>query len=154
MKTSAKSTLVIVLVAIPAFLLGNGAPGGAWWGQVWPWTQSHGDPPANLLPFFLLLAVVEALALGASVAFVLWGWPTMRRLAGGRTGLATGMYLSATWLLGNWWMHDNLHQVTGFDFTGLLVIEYVFHVTLIAAGCVLCYGLATNALGQAGPAAA
>lgn len=148
MKTSLKATLVIVLVAIPAFLLGNGAPGGAWWKSVWPWTEAHGDPPSDLLPFFLFLAVLEALALGAAVAFVIWGWPTMKRLAGGRTGLATAMFTSATWLLGNWWMHDNLHQVTGFNFTGLLVIEYVFHVTLILAGCVLCYGLAVNALGQ------
>jgi hypothetical protein len=151
MKTSAKVALLTVLVAIPAFLLGNGAPGGAWWKSVWPWTQSHGDPPANLLPFFLFLAVVEAVSLGLAISFIVWGWPAMKRLSGGRSGLATAMYVSATWLLGNWWMHDNLHQVNGFDFTGLLAIEYLFHVTLIAAGAVLCYGLATSALDPAGP---
>lgn len=154
MKTSLKVALVTALVAAPAFALGNGAPGGGWWGEVWPWTSDHEDPPSSLLPFFLVLAVVEAAALGLAVSFVAWGWPAMRRLAGGRDGTAMGMYLSATWLLGNWWVHDNLHQVTGFNFTGLLVIEYLFHVTLIVAGCVLCYGLATNALGKPASASA
>lgn len=154
MNTRAKAILVTILVAIPAFLLSNGTPGGSWWRQVWPWTSTHADPPAELLPFFVALAVIEALALGAAVAFVIWGWPTMRRLSGDRKGLATGMYLGATWLLGNWWVHDNLHQVTGFNFTGLLVIEYLFHVTLIAAGAVLCYGLATNALAKPAQTAA
>lgn len=148
MKTSAKVALVTLAVAVPAFALGNGAPAGGWWQDAWPWTSSHEDPPSSLLPLFLILAIVEAVALGLAVAFVIWGWPAMKRLAGGKTGLATAMFASATWLLGNWWMHDNLHQVTGFNFQGLLVIEYAFHVTLIAAGCVLCYGLATNALAK------
>ena len=149
MKTSLKVALLTVLVAIPAFLLGNGAPAGGWWSDLWPWGDGgHGEPSSAQLPFFMAIAALEAVALGLAVAFVAWGWPAMRRLAGGRAGLAMGMYLGATWLLGNWWFHDNLHQVNGFDFAGLLVIEYVFHLTLIVAGCVLCYGLATNALGQ------
>ena len=31
------------------------------------------------------------------------------------------------------------------------MIEYAFHVTLIAAGAILCYGLATNVLGTHRP---
>jgi hypothetical protein len=155
MKTTVKIAIVTLAIAIPAFLLGQGGPLGGWWDSVWPWTSDeHLDPPSRLFPFFLVLAVVESLAMGLAVAFVVWGWPAMKRLAGGKTGMATAMYVSATWLLGNWWVHDNLHQITGYNFTGLVVIEYLFHVTLIAAGCVLCLGLATSALAQGRASAA
>ena len=153
MKTSLKVVLLTLAIAVPAFLLSNGSPGGAWWSSAWPWTDGgHDDPSSAQLPFFIFLAVVEALTLGLAVSFIVWGWPAAKRLAGGRRGLATAMSVSATWLLGNWWMHDNLHQVNGFNYTGLLVIEYGFHVTLIAAGCILCYGLATLAFAQPAPA--
>lgn len=155
MKTSLKVALLAAAVAVPAFALGNGAPGGAWWSELWPWGDGgHGEPSSAQLPLFMAVAAVEAVALGLSIAFLAFGFPAMQRLAGGRAGLATAMSLSAAWVLGNWWFHDNLHQVNGFDFAGLLVIEYVFHVTLVAAGCVLCYGLATNALGTPASASA
>lgn len=154
MKTAAKVAIVTLLVALPAFALGNGAPLGGWWMDAWPWAHVQDEPPSNLVPFFMVLGVVEAVALGLAVSFAIWGLPHMRRLAGGRDGVATAMAVSATWLLGNWWMHDNLHQVTGFDFEGLVVIEYVFHFTLIVAGAILCYGLATGANSFAGSSAA
>jgi hypothetical protein len=53
------------------------------------------------------------------------------------------IYLSTVWLLGNWWVHDALHIVNGMNPTGLLKIEYGFHVTLILAGAALAYALAT-----------
>lgn len=156
MRTKAKVALLTLAIAIPAFLLGNAAPAGGWWADAWPWTDGgdHGEPSSVQLPFFLFLAALEAVSLGLAVSFLVWGFPAMKRLASGRTGLATAMYASAAWVLGNWWLHDNLHQVNGFDLTGLLVIEYAFHVTLIVAGCILCYGLATNVLGQGRPAVA
>ena len=148
MKTSLKVTLLTLAIAVPSVALSNAAPAGGWWADAWPWTDTsdHGEPTSTQLPFYMLLAVLEGVALGLGVSFLVWGRPAMRRLAGGRTGLATAMSLSAFWVLANWWVHDNLHQVNGFDFAGLLVIEYAFHVTLIVAGAILCYGLATNAL--------
>ena len=156
MKTSAKVALLTLAIAVPAFALGNQAPAGGWWAEAWPWVDDteHAEPTSAQLPFFLVLGVLEAVALGLAVAFLVWGRPAMRRLSGGRTGLATAMMASASWVLGNWWVHDNLHQVNGFELDGLLVIEYAFHATLIAAGGVLCYGLATGAASPAGPASA
>ena len=153
MKTSAKVALLTLAIAVPAFALGNQAPAGGWWAEAWPWVDDteHGEPTSAQLPFFMVLGVLEAVSLGLAVSFLAWGRPAMQRLSGGRQGLATAMMLSAAWVLGNWWVHDNLHQVNGFELGGLLVIEYAFHVTLIAAGATLCYGLATNAL--AAPAA-
>lgn len=153
MKTSAKVALLTLAIAIPAFVLGNAAPAGGWWADAWPWTDDaeHGEPTSAQLPFFLVLAAVEAVSLGLAVSFLVWGRPAMQRLAGGRTGLETAMMLGAFWVLANWWMHDNLHQVNGFNLAGLLVIEYAFHVTLILAGAVLCYGLATGGAMSAAP---
>lgn len=156
MKLAAKATLLTLAIALPAFALGNGAPGGGWWASTWPWIDAteHAEPSPGQLPFFLLLGVIEAVSLGLAVAFLVWGRPAVRRLAGGRTGLGGAMVASAFWVLANWWVHDNLHQVNGFNLAGLLVIEYAFHVTLIAAGAILCYGLATNVLGGGRPTAA
>lgn len=150
MKTSLKVAIVTILIAIPAFALGSQAPAGGWWKAAWPWGEGAdpGEPSSAQLPLFMVLAVLEAVTLGLAVCFLVWGFPMSKRLAGGRTGLTLAMYASAAWVLGNWWFHDNVHMTNGLDFTGLLVIEYAFHVTLIAAGAVLCYGLAINALGQ------
>ena len=153
MKTSAKVAILTLAIALPAFALGSQAHAGGWWKDAWPWVDSadHGDPSSGQLPFFLLLGALEAVSLGLAVSFLVWGRPAMQRLAGGRTGLETAMMLSAFWVLGNWWVHDNLHQVNGFDLAGLLVIEYAFHVTLIAAGATLCYGLVTGGAMSSAP---
>ena len=39
----------------------------------------------------------------------------------------------------NWWAHDSLHLHNGMDLSGLLRIEYAFHMTLIAAGLTLAW---------------
>ena len=48
-------------------------------------------------------------------------------------------FLSIAWLLFSWWPHDSLHVANGINLSGLLVIEYVFHVTLMVAGAILAY---------------
>jgi hypothetical protein len=42
-------------------------------------------------------------------------------------------------LLFSWWPHDSLHIANGTNMSGLLAIEYGFHVTVMAAGAILVY---------------
>jgi hypothetical protein len=93
------------------------------------------------MPAYLALAIVEALAFGLAVAFLLFGWPALRGLALGRPWLNRVLFVSLAWLMGNWWIHDGLHMNVGLDMERLLYIEYGFHLTLLACGGALELGL-------------
>ncbi|MGH9166250.1 MAG: hypothetical protein ACRD02_00200 [Acidimicrobiia bacterium] len=136
--------LITVAGGVLAFLLGPQAPIGQ---QIWPPTVELNPPPGGAqLGLFMLLGAIESLAFGAGVAFLLLGRKPLRRLFGPRrAGLATATHLAVFWLLWSWWLHDGLHMVVGLQARGLLAIEYAFHVTLILAGGILAYGLATLA---------
>jgi len=63
----------------------------------------------------------------------------VRAISPASTGLTRAAHVSIAWLLFNWWPHDSLHIYNGMNLAGLLVIEYVFHITLMIAGTVLAY---------------
>src|SRR5262245_55730448 len=125
MSTPVKVVLLTIVVAVPAFLSGR---------VIWPPFAGNPTPTTAQLPLFLVLAAMEAIALGLGISFIVFGWPLMRRLSGGATALTWAMFVSIAWLLVSWWSHDNLHQANGHDLGGLLVIEYSYHVTLMVAG--------------------
>src|SRR5260370_2006338 len=75
---------------------------------------------------------------GLGVTFLIFGGRMLRAFGQGR-GLTLLTYLSIAWLLINWWPHDNLHRVVGFNFSRLIWLEYGFHVTLIAAAACVPY---------------
>lgn len=128
--------LVLVLgVAVPAFLLAPQTPLGE---GLWPEPTHDARAEGGQVPLFGLLGVLEALTFGAAVAFLVLGWRHTRAVTGGGAfGLA--VHLSIAWVLGNFWLHDGLHYVNGIDLDGLLVIDYLFHVPLMAAGSVLAW---------------
>ncbi|NOH01443.1 MAG: hypothetical protein HND47_05425 [Chloroflexi bacterium] len=128
--------LIATLVpAAIAFLASPSGPFGSFWRP-----STDVPPPTNAqLPLFLLLNVAEVLAFGIGVSFLIFGYPTVRRVLPRAKGLAFVAYLSIAWLLVNWWPHDSLHIANGTDIGGLLAIEYAFHVTLIVAGVILVY---------------
>jgi hypothetical protein len=119
---------VSLAIGIPAFLIGP---------QLWPMSTEVPPPPPDLLPAYMALAAIEALAFGLAVAFVLFGWSNVRGLRLGPSWLNAVLYVSIAWLLGNWWIHDNLHMHVALDMGRLLYIEYGFHLTLLACGAVL-----------------
>jgi hypothetical protein len=125
MKTRTTAVLVTVGVAVPAMAVG---PVLFPMSADWPTIQG-----AQLL-LMGGIAAVEALALGLAVAFLLLGWPRVRQIVGPSRPRAFAAYLATAWLLGNWWLHDNLHAANGTDLNGLIAIEYGFHATLIVAG--------------------
>jgi hypothetical protein len=102
------------------------------------------NPPASLLPFFVILGLAESLALGAGIAFLIFGFPFIARTGVGSLA-AWGGYIGIAWSLINWWAHDGFHRVNGLGFAGLLRIEYGFHVTLIIGGLLSAYFFLTVA---------
>jgi hypothetical protein len=133
MKPWVKVALVTALFAVPAMALGK---------VIWPPAAGGPEPSAGQFPFFILLAVFEALTFGLGISFLLFGFAPLRR-AVGTTWRVWAIYLSVGWFLVSWWPHDNLHIHNGNDLQGLLYIEYGFHVTLMLAGIVLAYSLLT-----------
>ena len=133
MKASPKFVVVTLLVAILGFLTEASGPFGMFW------APASDIPPAVgvQIPLFMFLGVAEALALGVSVSFLLFGYSGLKMNAAVSPALARGTHLSIVWLLGNWWAHDSLHQHNGMNLNGLLRIEYGFHITLIIAGLTL-----------------
>ena len=117
--------LVIAAISVPSSLalFHPNLPGGA-------------AVPASALPFFLGLKLLEGLALGVGIGFLVFGNRTLGRSAA-HPSLALLAYLSISWCLVNWWLHDNLHAINGDNFWGLIGIEYAFHVTMMVGGGVL-----------------
>ena len=133
MKTWVKVALVTALFAVPAMALGK---------VIWPPAPGGPEPSAGQFPFYILLAVFEALTFGLGISFLLFGFAPLRRVVGA-TWRAWAIYLGVGWFLVSWWPHDNLHIHNGNDLQGLLYIEYGFHVTLMLAGIVVAYSLLT-----------
>lgn len=146
MKTWLKYLIVTVLVAIPAIPLGQ---------MLWPPAAEGGDGHAAMtmatyqLVLFIGFSIIEALALGLGVAFLVFGLPFARKLAGDSGWLSWAVYLSIAWSLVSWWPHDGFHR-SGPSIDGLLALEYGFHATLIAGGAVLVYAFIRTANRLAG----
>jgi hypothetical protein len=131
--------IITVVVSIALFLLGPNAPLGAFWAL-----HPENETPIGVqLPLFILLSVFEAFAAGIGIAFLILGYPLAEAAAPASKGLTRAAHLSTSWLLINWWLHDNLHIVNGPRLNGLLAIEYGFHVTLMIAGVILAAFLST-----------
>lgn len=121
MKTSTKVLIITLVCAIPAFLLGN---------VLWP-ASTEIAPTSTQLPFFIILAAVEAITFGLGVSFVVLSWNRMQS--------KPLVFFAIAWLLISWWPHDNMHKHNGLDLNGLLVIEYLFHVTLIVCAYIVAH---------------
>jgi hypothetical protein len=112
--------LTIIAAGVPAFLIGR---------VIWPDAPGAANPPAPVLPVFILVSAVEALLFGVGVAFVIFG---RRRLGAFRSKLANAAFVAIAWTLISWWPHDNFHRVSH-DWYSLAAIEVGFHLTLIAS---------------------
>lgn len=132
MGSTAKYAAVTLIVGAGAFALGP---------MLWPPGPDLPHPPAGLMPAYLALAVVEALAFGFAIALLLFAWPAVRAMAIGSIAFKRVLYVSVAWLMGNWWMHDGLHMNVGLDMERLVYIEYAFHMTLLACGFALAWAI-------------
>lgn len=122
--------LITVGIGLPAFALGP---------QLWPQAAASPKPSEVQLPFFVVLALIEALLFGLGIAFLIFGLPTVRRAAA-RVGVNPWpVFVAIAWQLLSWWPHDNLHVATGLDYWPLLGIEYAFHLTLIISALIVAH---------------
>jgi hypothetical protein len=123
MSTTLKVSLVTIVCAVAAFILGPII-----------WHPAEADGPGSLLPFFIIVSAMESIALGLGVSFLLFGWKWVTRVTHDTKTAAKILYVAIAWSLVSWWPHDNMHISNAHDNWGrLLMIEYMFHVTLIAA---------------------
>lgn len=128
MQTKYKFGLVALVCAILAFSLSL---------KIWPDPVGMPGPSEGLVPYFIVVSILECVAFGVGIAFLLFGYPLVSRL-GGPKGLTVVAFLAITWELVSWWPHDNMHRVNDMgNFAGLLRIEYTFHVTLVIAGIII-----------------
>src|SRR3989338_6669344 len=97
---------------------------------IWPDPVGMVGPEPQLIPFFIVLSILESVALGVGMVILI------SYFSEGKKNMWT--FLAAVWLLISWWPHDNLHRVNGdSNFFGLLMIEYGFHITLMISGLIL-----------------
>jgi len=102
--------IVTIVIGLTAFVLGP---------HIWPMAPEVPMPPANLLPGYIMLSAVEALAFGFAVAFALFGWPEIGGLILGAAWLNKWLFITLCWFMGNWWMHDSLHMHNGNEHASL-----------------------------------
>jgi hypothetical protein len=127
-KTRTKVALITAAVGIPAFFLGP---------VLFPPADMGVEPTAGQIPFFIFLAVGDALLLGLGVSFLLFGFPVISKVSPDSKVRAWAMYLSIGYLMVSWWPHLNMHASNGIDFQGLLYIDLFFHLPLEVAGVAL-----------------
>src|SRR5919202_3379798 len=123
-----KGVLIILVVTIPAFVLGP---------VIWP--PLGMEPTPGQIPFFMVESFFEAIALGLGVTFLVLGLPVVRRVEPDLRLRAWLLYLSIGWALVNWWPHGNLHMSTAGNMQALLYIEWGFHVTLAISAAIAAY---------------
>ena len=134
MSVRVKAAVLVLAVAVPAFLL---AP------VLFP-PPPGPEPSSAQLPFFIALSAFDSLLLGVGVAFVVFGWPLVRRVAPDSRARAVAMFVAVAWLTLSWYPHIGLHS-SGFgaSFAGLLAIDYGFHVPTYIIGLMLIWGLSS-----------
>ena len=131
MKRWMKVTIVTLMVAVPAFILGP---------VLFPPADVGSEPSAAQLPFFMFLGAADAILLGLGVSFLVFGLPVLRKVSPDSRLRAWAMYLAIGYLMVSWWPHLNLHISTPIDnWQMLLYIDFLFHLPLEIAGVVLAY---------------
>jgi hypothetical protein len=131
MKRSMKVSIVTLMVAVPAFVLGP---------VLFPPADVGSEPSAAQIPFFMFLGAADAILLGLGVSFLVFGLPVLRKVSPDSRLRAWAMYLAIGYLMVSWWPHLNLHISSPIDnWQMLLYIDFLFHLPLEIAGVVLAY---------------
>ncbi|MBK7318874.1 hypothetical protein [Candidatus Villigracilis affinis] len=129
-----KWIVVTLILGVAAFIASPSGPLGGFWGL-------HAEDPGPVgmqKAFFILLTMIQSLAFGFGFAFLLFGREAVRSFLPVEGGLGLAVHFAISWSLLSWWPHSNLHQTHNPDnISGLLAIEYGFHVTLILGGFII-----------------
>ena len=151
LRTRTKVAVTTAVLGILAFLFGPVAPLGE---LIWPAPAIDVTPTSTQLAFLLLYDAIAALAFGFGIAYLVFGWRYVREVFGHvRRNLAILVHVCIFWIIWQEWVHYHLHTIVGMDLTGLILIEYGFHATVLLAGALVAFGfftLATDDLGVTG----
>jgi hypothetical protein len=129
---------VLILTLVLAFVAVLASPNGPL-GGFWRPSEGSPTPTSAQLPLFILLNIIEGLAFGLGISFLIFGYPMVQAISPASTSLTRAAHVSIAWLLINWWPHDSLHIHNGLNLGGMLAIEYGFHTTLMIAGGIVAY---------------
>lgn len=147
-----KTWIKVLLVALPAAVVGslfqsNGPIGS----MIWP--PAAGPSPApDQLAWLIPIGIVEAVAFGLGAAFLVFGWPYVRRAPGVGKRLAVATYVAIAFGFMNWVPHVAMHTAGGLDFDRLIVTDIVWHIPLIvAAGITATFFVRVLGAGRAAP---
>lgn len=106
---------------------------------IWPLPRGLTLPPPDLWPYFAFIIGAESLSFGIGVAFLIFGFPLIKRLGVTRFA-AWGGYLGIAWLFMNWWPHESFHRTTlSGEFARVLWIQYTFHLSMMLAAGLVAY---------------
>jgi hypothetical protein len=131
MKPWIKVLIITLVFGIVSFLLGP---------VLWPMAEGGPQPVGAQLPLLIGVSIIESIAFGIGIAFLLLGWPLVRKVAHGSKLAAWSLYIGAAWYMISWWPHDRFHMsMEHGDYWMLIKLEYGFHVTLIIAGALIAY---------------
>ena len=133
MKRYWKVIVLTLLLTAVGFLASSNGPLGVFWRPA----EGLPRPVGIQVPLLVALSLIESVAFGLGVSFLIFGYALLKSVTPATKGLTLGAHLSISWLLINWWPHDNLHIHNGDELNGLIGIEYGFHVSLIIAGMIL-----------------
>ncbi|MFI0423607.1 hypothetical protein [Spongiactinospora sp. 9N601] len=116
------------IAAVAAFLLTN---------VFWPYSTDLTAVPQPWASLFFGLYLVECVAFGIGVGFLLFGRNMLLRARRGPV-LTTLTHLAVTWLLASWWPQDNFYRLTAKnDWPAQAALVYVFNITLMLAAIVV-----------------
>lgn len=124
---------------------------GALTDAFWPGSTDLGPVPEPWSSLFEGLYLIEVVAFGLGMAFLLLGGPLMARQR--RGPVVTGFARAAVaWLLAAWWPQDNAYRVARpHDWPAQAGLVYAFNVTLIVAALVVAVFLARRPARPTGP---
>ena len=129
------ATVITLFFAAVTFILGP---------ILWPLAEGGATPTGAQLGLLIGVSVIESIAFGLGVSFLVLGWPWVRRVAHGAKNVAWTLYVSIAWFLVSWWPHDRMHMhIDHDDLWTLIGLEYGFHLTLILAGAAIAYNFFT-----------
>ena len=122
MKDKTKALIILIVVGVAGLMLAQ---------KLFPSSSDFPAPTSAQLPFLIVLGIIEALAMGGGFAYLIVYW----KMAAAEKNLL--VHVALFWLMGSWWVHDGLHRMNGHELSGLIKIEYGFHLTLIVASFIV-----------------
>lgn len=100
---------------------------------IWPGSTDLSIVPQPYAFLFNVLYIIECLAFGLGIGFLIMGRKRMRRM-GRPAGLTTLTHLAVVWLLISWWPQDNSYRLTSkTDWASQAWLVFVFNITLMIA---------------------